>query len=158
MSDQITVTRTVQASPEQLFALLANPARHHEIDGSGMLRGIEGAGSITGDGDEFVMNMHNDLLGDYQIKNTVTAFDQDRRIGWAPSLHPIDGYRDKLGDTRVEGHSYTWELTSEGGGTRVTQTYNWSGVRDENFRGLLPLLNEEQLGDSIEKAGRAAAS
>lgn len=158
MSDQITVTRTVHATPQQLFALLSDPGRHPEIDGSEMLRGVEGASSITGTGDEFVMNMRNDLLGAYQIANTVTAYEQDRKIGWAPSLHPIDGYTDKLGDTRVEGHTFTWELTPEGGGTAVTQTYDWSGVRDDGFRGLLPLLTEQQLADSIEKAGRAAAS
>ncbi|MFP5072779.1 SRPBCC family protein [Pseudonocardia nantongensis] len=158
MSDQMSVTRTVQATPQQLFALLADPARHQEIDGAGMLRGAEGASSISGVGDEFVMNMHNDALGDYRMKNTITAYEQDRKIGWAPALHPIDGYTDKLGDTRAEGHTYTWKLEPEGGGTRVTQIYDWSGVQDDNFRGFFPMLGEAQLGDSIEKAGAAAAS
>lgn len=157
MSQSITVTRTVGAAPEQLFALLANPARHQEIDGTTMLRGVEGADSVSGVGDEFVMNMSNDLLGDYQVRNTITTYEQDRAIGWAPNLHPIDGYTAKIGGVRVEGHSYTWRLEPEGSGTRVTQVYDWSGVTDEGFRGLLPLLNEDQLADSIEKAGRAAA-
>lgn len=157
MSDQITVTRTVQASPAQLFALLSKPERHQEIDGSSMLRGLEGTSELSGVGDEFVMNMENDALGTYQMKNTVTAFEQDRRIGWAPALHPIDGYTDKLGDTRAEGHSYTWELAPDGDGTRVTQVYDWSGVKDESFRGFFPMVSEDQLADSIEKAGRAAS-
>ncbi|ANY05171.1 SRPBCC family protein [Pseudonocardia sp. HH130630-07] len=157
MSDTITVTRSVDATPSQMFALLSDPGRHQEIDGSSMLRGVEGAGTVSGVGDTFVMNMANDLLGDYKINNTITAYEPDRVIGWAPNLHPIDGYTDKLGETRVEGHSYTWHLEPEGSGTRVTQVYDWSAVTDQGFRGLLPLLTEEQLADSIEKAGRAAS-
>lgn len=158
MSDQITVTRTVSATPQQLFALLSTPTRHQEIDGAGMLRGVEGSTEISGVGDEFVMNMHNGDLGDYQMKNTVTSFAQDRVIGWAPSMHPIDAKKDTIGDVRAEGHTYTWHLAPEGDGTTVTQVYDWSGVQDQGFRGFFPMLSEDQLADSIEKAGRAASS
>ena len=158
MSDQITATRTVSATPQQLFALLSTPTRHQEIDGAGMLRGVEGSTEISGVGDEFVMNMHNGDLGDYQMKNTVTSFEQDRVIGWAPSMHPIDAKKDTIGDVRAEGHTYTWHLAPEGDGTTVTQVYDWSGVQDQDFRGFFPMLSEDQLADSIEKAGRAASS
>ncbi len=157
MSDQIQVTKTVDASPEQLFALLSTPSRHGELDGSGMLRGLEqDPGQISGTGDEFIMKMNNDVLGDYATKNTVTAFEKDRKIGWAPSIYPPDGYKDKLGDTQVRGHTYTWELEPAGSGTKVTQTYDWSGVTDEGFRGMCPLLSEDQLSDSINNAATAA--
>jgi uncharacterized protein YndB with AHSA1/START domain len=156
-SDQLKVSRTVDASPEQLFALLSKPSNHEEIDGASMLRGIEGSDApVSGVGDEFIMKMSNDALGDYRMHNEIVAFEPDRKIGWAPSLHPIDGYTDKLGDVRAVGHTYTWELEPEGGGTKVTQIYDWSGVKDENFRGFFPMLSEEQLADSIDKAGRAA--
>ena len=158
MSENITVTRSVDASPEQLFALLSNPARHQEMDSASMLRGVEGAAGVSGVGDEFVMNMNNAALGDYRMRNTITTYEPDRAIGWAPKLDPIDGYTDKLGDTRAEGHTYTWHLEPEGSGTRVTQVYDWSGVTDDGFRGFFPMLTEAQLTDSIEKAGRAAGS
>ncbi|MDQ4117307.1 MAG: SRPBCC family protein [Actinomycetota bacterium] len=155
--DQITVTKTVDAGPEQLFAVLSTPSRHRDIDGSGMLRGTD-TSSVSGVGDEFVMRMNNDLLGDYEIKNRVTAYEQNRKIGWAPSLHPMDAHTDKLGDARVTGHTYTWFLEPAGDGrTTVTQVYDWSGVTDPSFRGFLPLLNEQMLGDSIDKAARAAS-
>lgn len=158
MSDQIQVSRTVDAAPEQLFALLATPSRHSEFDGSSMLRGAEDSPTpVAGVGDQFVMNMANDALGDYQMLNTVTAFEQDRRIGWAPQLHPLDGYTDKLGDVQAKGHTYTWELQPAGDGrTTVTQTYDWSGVTDEKFRGFCPMLSRDQLSDSIDRAARAA--
>lgn len=154
--NQITVSKTVNASPDQLFALLSSPARHQDIDGAGMLRGTD-TSKVGGVGDEFVMKMNNDLLGDYEIKNRITSYEENRTIGWAPSLHPIDGYTDKLGDTKVTGHTYTWTLEPEGNGTKVTQVYDWSGVTDEAFKGLLPLLTEQQLSDSIDKAGQAAS-
>lgn len=157
MSDQIKVTRTVDASPGQLFALLADPARHTEIDGAGMLRGVEGAGGpVSGVGDQFLMNMNQEGLGDYQMRNTVTAYEQDRTIGWAPELYPIDALKDKIGDIEPKGHTYTWELEPADSGTKVTQTYEWAGVTDDGFRGLFPRVSEEQLAESIENAGRAA--
>jgi uncharacterized protein YndB with AHSA1/START domain len=157
MSDtQITVTKTVDASPEQLFALLSQPVRHPDIDGANMLRGTDTA-QVSGVGDEFIMKMNNDVVGDYEIKNRITAFEENRKIGWAPSIHPMDGYTDKLGDVQVQGHTYTWQLEPAGGGTKVTQTYDWSGVTDEGFLGFLPLLNEQQLSDSIDNAARAAS-
>jgi hypothetical protein len=41
MSDQQQVSKTVDASPEQMFSLLAQPARHTAFDGAHMLRGAE---------------------------------------------------------------------------------------------------------------------
>lgn len=157
-SSAIRVTRTVDASPEQLFALLADPSRHVEIDGADMLRGLaDQVPPISGVGDVFVMNMHNQVLGDYQMRNTVTVYEQDRALGWAPELHPPDGYTDKLGGMQASGHTYTWQLEPAGPGrTTVTQTYDWSGVGDEGFRGLFPMLTEQQLTDSIERAAHTA--
>ena len=157
MSDQIKVTRTVDASPEQLFSLLANPSRHTEIDGAGMLRGVDGGGApVTGVGDQFVMNMNQEGLGEYQMRNTVTVYEENRTIGWAPELFPLDALKDKIGDIEAKGHTYTWELEPSGSGTEVTQTYEWSKVTDEAFRGLFPRVSEEQLAESIENAARAA--
>ena len=38
---QLVVSKTVNASRQQLFALLSSPARHQEIDGADMLRGTD---------------------------------------------------------------------------------------------------------------------
>jgi len=157
MTDQITVTTTVDASPQQLFTLLARPEKHAEIDGAGMLRGLDGPGEVSGVGDQFVMKMHNDALGDYQMKNTITTFEPDKAIGWAPQIHPFDGYTDKIGDVKAVGHTYTWFLEPAGSGqTKVTQVYDWSEVEDEGFRGFFPMLTEGQLRASIEKAADLA--
>jgi len=46
----------------------------------------------------------------------------------------LDGYKDKIGDMLARGHTYTWELEPSGGGTSVTQIYNWNQVTDDGFR------------------------
>ncbi len=156
-SEQIRVTRTVAASPEQVFAVLADPRQHVELDSSSMLRGLVDGATLGGVGDQFVIDMNNDILGDYQIRNTVVAYEKDRTIGWAPSLYPEGGYADKLGGMKPGGHTYTYELEpAEAGQTAVTQVYDWSGVKDSQFKGFFPMLNEEQLGASIDKIGHAA--
>lgn len=157
-SESISVTRVVEASPERIFAVLADPARHTELDGSGLLRGLVEGSTLTGVGDEFILNMHNRLLGDYQIRNTVTAFEENRRLAWAPHLYPEGAYDDLLGGMKPGGHTYSWELVpTESGGTTVTQVYDWSKVADPAFKGRFPMLGEEALAESIDKAARAAS-
>ena len=41
--DVETVERTIPAPPEAIFALLADPSRHHEIDGSGSVKAAKDA-------------------------------------------------------------------------------------------------------------------
>lgn len=154
-NERFEVSRTVEATPEQLFALLSNPARHPELDSSSMLLSSD-EGPVTKVGDSFVVKMNNAILGDYEIKNTVVAFEENRTIGWKPALHPEGAHADKLGDMKPGGHTYTWHLEPAGSGTKVTEVYDWSGVTDQQFKGLCPMLTEDQLADSIEKAGRAA--
>lgn len=158
MSEQLRVTRDVAASPEQVFAVLIDPSRHTLFDGADMLRGLAEGGPITAVGDAFIMNMENRILGDYQVRNEVNAYEPDRKLGWLPVLYPKGGYTDKIGDMDPGGHSYTWELTPNGsGGTTVTQTYDWSGVWDPGFKSRFPMLNEDVLAESIDKVGMAAA-
>ena len=46
--------------------LLIQP-KHPEIDGSGMLRSAASSGAISGVGDTFTMQMHNEEMGDYEM-------------------------------------------------------------------------------------------
>jgi hypothetical protein len=156
-SERIAVTRTVDGGADEIFAVLADPGKHTELDSSSMLRGLASGTTLSAVGDEFIMNMHNDFLGDYQIRNTVVACQPGEKIGWAPALYPEGSHDDKLGGMKPGGHTYTWELTPAGPGkTTITQIYDWSEVKDPQFKGLFPMLNETQLGESIDRAARAA--
>jgi uncharacterized protein YndB with AHSA1/START domain len=159
MSDsrQLEVTETVPAPPEKVFALLADPSRHTEIDGAGMLRGLAwGRSPVAGIGDEFVMNMNQDGLGDYQMRNEIVDLEPNRRIVWAPAPYPPDALRDKFGGLDPSGHIWSWELEpTAAGGTKITHTYDWSGVRDARALPLFPRVTEEQMTASIAKIAEA---
>lgn len=71
---------TINASPEKIFDLLANPAAHQLFDGSGTIQS-----SISGPdrlflGAKFGMAMK--IKVPYRIKNTVVAFEENRKITW----------------------------------------------------------------------------
>jgi uncharacterized protein YndB with AHSA1/START domain len=152
------VTGTVPVPPERLFALLADPARHTELDGAAMLRGLDdGAAPVTAVGDAFVMRMNQDGLGDDTMRNEVTAFEPGRRIAWAPAIHPPGSLAHLIGDLDPSGHVYAWDLEPTGdGGTRVTHTYDWSGVRDEKAVGPYPRVSADQMRESIARLAAAA--
>ena len=46
-SNVFTVERMIRASPEAIFDVLADPAKHSLIDGSGMVQGVAEAGEST---------------------------------------------------------------------------------------------------------------
>lgn len=158
MSDakEMEVSRVVHAPAARVFAVLADPRRHPTIDGSGMLQGTR-SDSITASGQEFVMRMHHDDLGDYQTVNAVTAFEPDVVVGWAPRLDT--GFEcdlvGKLAGIRTGGHTYTYRLREAGDDTEVTETYDWSGVTDPRFEAFCPFVTREQLADTLDNLARA---
>lgn len=155
MSDdrKLQVQGTVGAPPDQVFALLADPNRHTDLDGAGMLRGVEGgAQAVSGVGDSFVMNMNQDGLGDYRMRSEIVAYEAGRTIAWAPAIHPPGSLSDVIGDLDPSGHVYRWDLEDAGDGTTsVTHTYDWSGVTDENAVALYPRVSAEQMSGTIAR-------
>ncbi|MGN6792960.1 MAG: hypothetical protein ACTHJW_11315, partial [Streptosporangiaceae bacterium] len=66
MSDEeyqpIAVSRRIGAPASVIFPILADPGRHRELDGTGMLQGVISGSTISGVGDVFVMKMYFDEL------------------------------------------------------------------------------------------------
>jgi Polyketide cyclase / dehydrase and lipid transport len=124
----VSVSRRIEAPADAIFRILADPAQHPVIDGSGMLREGAPATVIRAIGDIFPMNMHNSRLGDYLINNHVVAFEADRCISWEPSLGAVAPEVDApvaVGDRG--GQRWSFELTPDGpGATVVTETYDCS--------------------------------
>lgn len=156
---KLQVSGTIAAPPAAVFALLSDPARHTELDGAGMLTGLDsGPSPVSKVGDAFVMNMHQDGLGDYQMRSEVTAYEADRAIAWAPAIHPAGALKHLIGDVDPSGHVYGWELApTSDGGTDVTHTYDWSGVQDQGALGLYPIVSEEHMRGSIANLRRAVS-
>ncbi|RLK61211.1 dimethyladenosine transferase [Actinokineospora cianjurensis] len=110
---QVSATRVVGVGAGELFEMLADPAQHPVIDGSGTVVGSRSAGPRRlGLGDRFGMEMRIGVP--YKILNTVVEFEEGTRIAWRHFF----------------GHRWRWELRDLGDGrTEVTETFDWSTAR-----------------------------
>jgi uncharacterized protein YndB with AHSA1/START domain len=151
------VTGTVDAPPEKVFALLADPARHAQIDGSSMCAGCS-TGPITGVGESFLMNMYREGLGNYQVRNEVTEFEPGKRFAWRTKIETsspeIEAFR---GDMTLGGTTWAYSLEPTGDGkTKVTHSYDWSTLYDERFGAFCPFITADEMTNTISALGAAA--
>jgi uncharacterized protein YndB with AHSA1/START domain len=116
MTEHVTVQRLIPAPAEAIFDLLADPGRHHEIDGSGTIVGARSAGERRlALGDSFGMDM--DWGVNYATKNVVVEFEENRRIAWQ-TLAP------KPLSYVLTGRIWRYELEPVEGGTIVRETWD----------------------------------
>lgn len=126
---RVSSERVVPVSPERIFALLADPRRHREVDGSGTVRDPVRAPERLSLGAVFGMDMR--AGGRYRMRNTVVEFEEGRRIAWQP--RPANGLAAKA----IGGRIWRYELEPVEGGTRVRETWDISQERIPPL--LLPL-------------------
>ena len=70
----------INAPAEEIFAVLSNPHRHKEIDGSATIQeNISGPDKLIL-GSKFGMKMHLGI--DYRIRNTVVEYEENKLIAW----------------------------------------------------------------------------
>ena len=102
---------TIAAPAAKIFDLLANPASHQLFDGSGTIQSSISGPSRLYLGAKFGMAMKIKIP--YRIKNTVVAFDENKKITWCHFMR------------------WTWcyELTELGDGqTVVTESFDGSSI------------------------------
>jgi hypothetical protein len=115
----------IKAPAASIFALLADPSRHPEIDGSGAVkRPKDGAPHNLALGSTFGMSMK--LGVPYSMSNTVIEFEQDKRIAWQTV------FAGALGRV-VGGRIWRYELDEAPGGTKVTETWDISQDKQQVF-------------------------
>ncbi len=79
--DVVTVEKVIPAPADAIFALLADPARHPDIDGSGAVKQAKAdAPQRLALGSTFGMSMRLGIP--YSMVNTVIEFEDNRRIAW----------------------------------------------------------------------------
>jgi uncharacterized protein YndB with AHSA1/START domain len=128
--NQVSATAVIAAPPEQLFALLTDPAQHPLIDGTDSVLGVQDGGPkrLTL-GSKFGMNMK--IGAPYKVLNTVVEYDQDRLIAWR----------------HFYGHRWRWQLRPlDDGHTEVTETFDWSTTRIPLLLTLTPFPRRNLLG------------
>jgi uncharacterized protein YndB with AHSA1/START domain len=119
MSRSVSRSAVVPAQPAEVFDLLTDPRRHPEIDGSGTVKGVLSGPERLTLGARFGMRMHFGLP--YVIRNEVVELVPDQRIAWRHFGH----------------HVWRYELEPVDGGTRVTETFDWSRARSPRALELL---------------------
>jgi hypothetical protein len=132
---EVSVSRRIIAHAAEIFRILAVPANHPAIDGSGMLRAIHDKRVLDQVGDTFTMAMYLPALGDYLMLNRVIAFEHDRRIVWEPT--PGDAVASQNAELPIgapQGYSWGFQLQADGDTTIVTEIFDCTeaaqGIRD----------------------------
>ena len=111
MSDEqmVSVSRVIAAPADEIFDILADPAKHAEFDGSDTVRSNRKGPDRLQLGSKFGMNMKLGPLP-YRISNTVVEFDEAKLIAWQ----------------HLGKHRWRYELEDVDGATLVTETFDWS--------------------------------
>ena len=123
--DRVSASALVDAPPEVVFDLLADPATHAALDGTGRVRGPVDAARLEAAGQVFRMAMfHEDHPdGRYETANRVRELDRPTTLSWETGYDPGDGV------LRFGGWWWRYDLAPAGPtSTRVTLTYDWSAV------------------------------
>jgi len=141
VGDVVSVERVIPAGPASIFALLADAARHPEIDGSGTVKQVKpGAPQTLSLGATFGMSMQQGMK--YSMVSTVIEFEPERRIAW--QSRP-GGFVGKF----VAGRIWRYELEPVEGGTRVRESWD---ISQDHQRALL------RLGGLPDKTARNMAA
>ncbi|MGD9960035.1 SRPBCC family protein [Nocardioides sp.] len=132
----VSASTTILATPEVVFAILADPRQHSRIDGSGSVRALTTGPERLERGSEFGMDMK--MYGvPYKIRNRVVEFEEGRLIAWR----------------HFGGHRWRYALSPVEGGTSVTESFDYSmynavaakvleaaGYPGKNLRGIQETL------------------
>ena len=113
-----TVERVIPAPPDRIWALVADPRRHQDINGNDTVRAAFDVPERMAIGSTFGMNM--DFGGAYTMVSTVIEYDEGRRIAW--QSRPSAGgsrWRHMFG-----GRIWRYELEPVEGGTRVRESWD----------------------------------
>ena len=102
---------TIEATPAKIFELLSNPRAHHLFDGSGTVKNAISGPKRLFLGATFSMSMK--IKVPYRIKNTVVAFEENKKISWCHLMK----------------WTWTYELEDLGNGsTQVTESFDASNI------------------------------
>ncbi|MGA0831121.1 MAG: dimethyladenosine transferase [Nitriliruptoraceae bacterium] len=144
----VSVVRVLAVPRQRLFDLVADPALHPRIDGSGTLRGVLRGPARLGPGARFGMGMRMGLP--YRVTNRVVEFEEGRRIAW----------------THFSGNVWRWEFPgapldgtsgATSGATEVTETFDWGRSRAPWAVRRMAAGNAAAMARSIGHLGALAA-
>jgi hypothetical protein len=154
--ERLSESTVINAPADAIFAVLADPARHAAIDGTGWVRETVDRQPLTTTGQIFRMSMYhpNHPDGNYQVANRVEVFDPPSAVSWEPGTEDADG------TLSFGGWTWRYDLTPAGPSkTTVTLSYDWSAVPEPIREHIgFPPFPPEHLGNSLAHLAQLATS
>ena len=138
-----SASREIAASADRIFEFIADPAQQPLWDGNDNLAEAQPGQRVRDQEDVFIMT----LTGGAVRENHIVEFEEGRRIAWLPS-EP---------GRRPPGHLWRWELEPlTETRTRVTHTYDWSQLTDENRLPRARRTTPDRLRASLDRLAEIA--
>ncbi|MBY6411302.1 SRPBCC family protein [Rhodococcus sp. BP-252] len=136
----------VNASAEELFAKVANPHRHGELDGSGTVKDTVNGPDRLSRGAKFSVGMKQYGVP-YKITSTVTDFVDESTSKVVEWRHPM-------------GHTWRWEFDEKQPGvTTVTESFQYGTAKAPKVLEIfkMPQQNAKGISSTLEKLARQYA-
>lgn len=125
----VSVDKFIAAPAQELFDVVADPAMHPEIDGSGTVHTAHAAApERLALGARFGMGMK--MGARYSMQNTVTEFEEGRLIAWQPR----------------GGYTWRYRFVPVDGGTLVTEQWDARTAKRRTIMGLLGFPRRNRRG------------
>ncbi|MGH8860806.1 MAG: SRPBCC family protein [Jatrophihabitantaceae bacterium] len=144
MSDYlVSESKVIAADPQTLFDIVADPAMHPRLDGSGTVRDLRAGGPPRlSPGAKFGMDMK--MGAAYKITNTVVEFDEPSRLAWR----------------HFNGHVWRYTFEPVDGGTRVTEEWDARPAKNRFFLKLagFPTRNRAGIRRTLENLAKLVAT
>ena len=139
----VSASLVIEAPPEAIWELIADPAKQPSFDGNENLAQAEPGQRVQAVGDVFRMTLTKGAVRD----NHVVEYDEGRRIAWRPSE----------ADGPPIGQLWRWELEPQGEGrTLVRHTYDWTRLEDPQRLPRARATTPEKLRASVDRLAALA--
>ena len=139
----VSASREIAAGTGRIFELIADPAAQPGWDGNDNLAAAVAGERVRRAGDVFTMRLTRGAIRE----NHVVEFEEGRRIAWTPA---------EPGQA-PPGHLWRWELEPVGTSrTRVTHTYDWTRLTDENRLPRARATTADRLRASLDRLAAVA--
>lgn len=142
--NQVSRRTVVNAPVEEVFDIVANPHRHHELDGSGSVGNIVSGSERMNEGEPFTMKMR--LFGmDYKTTSTPTQVRENEIVEWQVAGRQKWRWEFKAIDADTTEVTETWDVD----GMWMAPLFRITGMFSRNAKGIEDTL--KQLRDRYAK-------
>lgn len=139
----VSAGRDIAAGFERIFELIADPTEQPRWDGNDNLSEAPAGQRVHAVGDVFTMTTTQGKVRE----NHVVEFEEGHRIAWKPAEPGQE----------TPGHLWRWELEQIGSSrTRVTHTYDWTQLTDEQRIPRARATTADRLQASLDRLAALA--